>query len=270
MASRGHVLTLTATPIPRTLQAALVGLQELSIIATPPARRQPIRTFLSSFDPGSVREALMRERRRGGQSFVVCSRVEDIEPMRGRLAEIAPELNVLAAHGQMPPAEADDVMVHFADGEGDVLLATNIIESGLDIPRANTMLVWRPDRFGLAQLHQLRGRVGRGRVRGTAYLLTEAGQALPPATEKRLRTLEALDRLGAGFGISTHGTDQRGAGALLGEEQTGHINLIGADLYQHMLKRALRGGTIEDEWTPDLNIGLTGTIPEDYVNEPEV
>jgi transcription-repair coupling factor (superfamily II helicase) len=270
LAAGGHVLTLTATPIPRTLQSALVGLQELSIIATPPARRQPIRTFLTPFDPASVRDALMRERRRGGQSFVVCSRVEDIEPMRDRLTKLAPELDIMVAHGQMPPAETDDVMVRFADGEGDVLLATNIIESGLDVPRANTMLVWRADRFGLSQLHQLRGRVGRGRIRGTAYLLTEPGQELPNATEKRLRTLTALDRLGAGFAISAQDLDQRGAGALLGEEQTGHVKLIGTDLYQHMLKHALRGETLGDDWTPELNIGLAGTIPEDYVNEPEM
>jgi transcription-repair coupling factor (superfamily II helicase) len=247
-----------------------VGLQELSIIATPPARRQPIRTFLTEFDPATVREALMRERRRRGQSFVVCSRVEDIEPMREKLTKLVPELKVSVAHGQMPPAQTDDVMVRFADGEGDVLLATNIIESGLDVPRANTMLVWRADRFGLSQLHQLRGRVGRGRLRGTTYLLTQPGEKLPKATEKRLRTLEALDRLGAGFAISAQDLDQRGAGALLGEEQTGHLKLIGADLYQHMLKRALRGGTPEDDWTPELNIGLTGRVPEDYVNEPEV
>jgi transcription-repair coupling factor (superfamily II helicase) len=270
LSAGGHVLTLTATPIPRTLQAAMVGLQELSIIATPPARRQPIRTFMTEFDPATLRQALMHERRRRGQSFVVCSRVEDIEPMRKQLEKIVPELAVLVAHGQMPPAETDDVMVRFADGEGDILLATNIIESGLDVPRANTMLVWRADRFGLAQLHQLRGRVGRGRVRGTTYLLTEPGQKLPKATEKRLRTLEALDRLGAGFAISAQDLDQRGAGTLLGEEQAGHIKLIGADLYQHMLKRALRGETHEDDWTPELNIGLAGSIPAEYVNEPEV
>ncbi|MBB3018257.1 transcription-repair coupling factor (superfamily II helicase) [Microvirga lupini] len=270
MASGGHVLTLTATPIPRTLQSALVGLQELSIIATPPARRQPIRTFLKEFDATTVRQALMREHRRRGQSFVVCSRVEDIDPMRKQLAKIVPELKVLTAHGQMPPAETDDVMVRFADGEGDILLATNIIESGLDVPRANTMLVWLADRFGLSQLHQLRGRVGRGRIRGTAYLLTEPKQELPQATKKRLRTLEALDRLGAGFAISAQDLDQRGAGALLGEEQAGHINLVGADLYQHLLKRVLRGESYADDWTPELNIGLTGSIPAEYVNEPEV
>ncbi|EIM28163.1 transcription-repair coupling factor [Microvirga lotononidis] len=270
LSAQAHVLTLTATPIPRTLQSALVGLQDLSIIATPPARRQPIRTFLTPFDPASVRDALMRERRRRGQSFVVCSRVEDIEPMRERLAKLVPELDIMVAHGQMPAAETDDVMVRFADGEGDVLLSTNIIESGLDVPRANTMLVWRADRFGMAQLHQLRGRVGRGRVRGTAYLLTEPGQELPQATEKRLRTLTALDRLGAGFAISAQDLDQRGAGALLGDEQAGHVKLIGTDLYQHMLAHALRGGSLEDDWTPDLNIGLSGAVPESYVNEPEM
>jgi transcription-repair coupling factor (superfamily II helicase) len=270
LSAGGHVLTLTATPIPRTLQSALVGLQELSIIATPPARRQPIRTFLTPFDPASVRDALMRERRRRGQSFVVCSRVEDIEPMRERLAKLVPELELMVAHGQMPPTDTDDVMVRFADGEGDVLLATNIIESGLDVPRANTMLVWRADRFGMAQLHQLRGRVGRGRVRGTTYLLTEPGQELPKATEKRLRTLTALDRLGAGFAISAQDLDQRGAGALLGDEQTGHVRLIGTDLYQHMLAHALRGETLDDGWTPELNTGLTGVVPPEYVNEPEM
>ncbi|MBF9194710.1 DEAD/DEAH box helicase [Microvirga terrestris] len=270
IASRGHILTLTATPIPRTLQSALVGLQELSVIATPPARRQPIRTFLTEFDPATARQALMRERRRQGQSFVVCSRVEDLDPMREQLARIVPELKVIVAHGQMPPAETDDVMVRFADGEGDILLATNIIESGLDVPRANTMLVWRADRFGLSQLHQLRGRVGRGRIRGTTYLLTEQGQQLPKATEKRLRTLEALDRLGAGFAISAQDLDQRGAGALLGEEQAGHIKFVGADLYQHLLKRALRGETYAEDWAPELNIGLKGCIPAEYVHEPEV
>lgn len=269
LAHGGHVLTLTATPIPRTLQSSLVGLQDISIIATPPARRQPIRTFLSAFDPATVREALMREKRRGGQSFVVCSRVEDIEPMRELLTKLVPELELIVAHGQMPPEETDEAMVRFADGEGDVLLATNIVESGLDVPRANTMLVWRADRFGLAQLHQLRGRVGRGRIRGAAYLLTEPDQVLPKATEKRLRTLEALDRLGAGFAISAQDLDQRGAGSLLGEEQAGHIKLIGADLYQHMLRRALRGESIDDAWSPELNIGLTGTVPESYIDDPE-
>jgi transcription-repair coupling factor (superfamily II helicase) len=171
----------------------------------------------------TVREALSRERRRGGQSFVVCPRVEDIEPMTGRLAELVPELQVMVAHGKMPAEEIDDAMVRFAEGDGDVLLATNIIESGLDVPRVNTMLVWRADRFGLSQLHQLRGRVGRGRARGVAYLLTDPAQEIAPATVKRLQTLETLDRLGAGFAISARDLDLRGAGDLLGEEQAGHV-----------------------------------------------
>jgi transcription-repair coupling factor (superfamily II helicase) len=268
-----HVLTLTATPIPRTLQSALVGLQDISVIATPPTQRQPIRTFLVPFDEATIREALLRERQRGGQSFVVCPRIEDIEPMSARLTALVPELEVLVAHGQMPVEAIDDAMVRFADGEGDVLLATNIIESGLDVPGANTMLVWRADRFGLSQLHQLRGRVGRGRARGIAYLLTDPDQKLPRATRKRLQTLETLDRLGAGFAISARDLDQRGAGDLLGEEQAGHLKLIGVGLYQHLLQSAMaqaRGETPPEDWEPELNLGSTGGIPAEYVPEPEV
>jgi transcription-repair coupling factor (superfamily II helicase) len=273
LARDAHVLTLTATPIPRTLQTALIGLQDLSVIATPPARRQPIRTFLTPFDEVTVRETLMREHRRDGQSFVVCPRIEDIEPMAARLRKLVPELELLVAHGRMPADEIDAAMVRFADGEGDVLLATNIVESGLDVPRANTMLVWRADRFGLAQLHQLRGRVGRGRVRGVAYLLTEPDRPLAKATRKRLETLESLDRLGAGFAISARDLDQRGAGDLFGEEQAGHVKLIGVGLYQHLLARALaqaRGEPVTEEWRPDFNVGSKGLIPADYVPEPEV
>jgi transcription-repair coupling factor (superfamily II helicase) len=268
-----HLLTLTATPIPRTLQAAMVGLQDLSLIATPPARRRPIRTFLTPFDPVTVREALLREERRGGQSFLVCPRIEDIAPMAARLGEIAPELEILTAHGKMPATEIDETMVRFADGEGDVLLATNIIESGLDVPRANTMLVWRADRFGLAQLHQLRGRVGRGKVQAVAYLLTDPGTRIGGATRKRLQTLEALDRLGSGFAISAQDLDLRGAGELMGDEQAGHVKLIGAGLYRHLLERALRrarGEPAPEDWSPTLNLGTVGRIPDDYVPEPDV
>nr|USU34227.1 DEAD/DEAH box helicase [Methylobacterium sp. OTU13CASTA1] len=271
-AGDGHVMTLTATPIPRTLQSALVGLQSLSVIATPPSVRQPIRTVLMPFDDGAVRAALMREHRRGGQSFVVCPRVEDIAPMARRLAALVPELETLVAHGDLKAAEMDDVMVRFADGEGDVLLATSIIESGLDVPRANTMLVWEAERFGLAQLHQLRGRVGRGQRRGVAYLLSRPEKPLTPATEKRLRTLEALDRLGAGFAISARDLDLRGAGDLVGENQAGHVKLIGLGLYQHLLQLALRAakGETAEDWTPEIRLGLTGSVPADYVPEPEL
>jgi transcription-repair coupling factor (superfamily II helicase) len=268
-----HVLTMTATPIPRTLQLALVGLQELSVIATPPVRRQPVRTFVIPFDPATVREALRRERRRGGQSFVVTSRIEDIEPLAERLRELVPELDLVVAHGKLPAAELDRVMVDFAAGLGDVLLSTNIIETGLDVPAANTMIVWRPDRFGLAQLHQLRGRVGRGRVRAACYLMLDPAVEIAKATAARLRNLETLDRLGAGFAISARDLDMRGAGDLLGPDQAGHVKLIGLELYQDLLARALsvaRGETPPDDWRPELQLGLAGFIPEDYVPEDEL
>lgn len=268
-----HVLTLTATPIPRTLQSALVGLQEVSVLTTPPAERQPVRTFVLPFDNVTVRTALIRERGRRGQSFVVCPQVEDIAPMAERLRRLVPELEIFVAHGKLPAAEIDDTMVRFADGEGDVLLATNIIESGLDVPRANTILIWRPDRFGLGQLHQLRGRVGRGRVRGSAYLMADPEHELSEETTKRLATLENHDRLGAGFAISAEDLDQRGGGDLLGDTQAGHVKLIGAGLYRRLLERALvaaRGETPEEDWSPELHIGLAGRLPADYVPEDEV
>ena len=268
----GHLLTLTATPIPRTLQSALVGLQQLSVIATPPARRQPIRTVVAAFDPATVRTALLRERGRGGQSFVVVPRIEDMAPMAERLRNLAPELDILAAHGRMPAAEIDEAMVRFAGGDGDVLLATNIIEAGLDVPRANTMLVWRADRFGLSQLHQLRGRVGRGSRRGQVLLLTEADAEIAPRTLKRLSTLQAFDRLGAGFAISARDLDMRGAGDLLGEAQAGHVKLIGVDLYQHLLEAALRTarGETVDAWRAVLNLGVDGRLPAEWIPEEEL
>ncbi|MBV9395222.1 MAG: DEAD/DEAH box helicase, partial [Methylobacteriaceae bacterium] len=272
-AKGAHVLTLTATPIPRTLQSALVGLQDISVIATPPFLRQPTRTIVATFENGLIREALLRERARGGQSLFVCPRIEDIEPIRVRLNTVVPNLAILVAHGKMPASEMDETIVDFADGAGDVLLATNIVESGLDLPNANTICVWRPDRFGLAQLHQLRGRVGRSRRRGTAYLLTDPHEKPSASTQKRLRTLETLDRLGAGFAISARDLDLRGAGNLLGEEQAGHVKLIGIRLYQHLLERALktaRGESVEEDWSPDLRLGLSGVFPVDYVPEEEV
>ncbi|MGG5886495.1 DEAD/DEAH box helicase [Falsiroseomonas sp. HC035] len=265
-----HVLTLTATPIPRTLQSALVGLRDLSVIATPPARRQPVRTLRATLDDGLLARALRREAARGGQSFLVCPRIEDIAPMRARLERLVPDLTLVEAHGGLAPAEMDAAMVGFAEGGGDVLLSTNIVEAGLDIPRANTMLVWRADRFGLSQLHQLRGRVGRGRVRGSATLVTEPGQRLSAATERRLRTLEALDRFGAGFAISARDLDLRGAGDLAGEDQAGHMRLVGLELYRHLLRRALataRGETPEGEWAPVLVLGIDAFVPEDHVRD---
>jgi transcription-repair coupling factor (superfamily II helicase) len=268
----GHVLTLSATPIPRTLQTALVGLQQLSVIATPPARRRPIRTVVAGFDEQTVRTALLRERSRGGQSFVVVPRIEDMGPMAERLKRLAPELEMLQAHGRMPAAEIDEAMVRFAGGDGDLLLATNIIEAGLDVPRANTMLVWRADRFGLSQLHQLRGRVGRGSRRGQVLLLTDPESEIAPRTLQRLATLQAFDRLGAGFAISARDLDMRGAGDLLGEEQAGHVKLIGVDLYQHLLEGALRTarGESAERWTPALNLGVEGRLPADWIPEEEL
>jgi transcription-repair coupling factor (superfamily II helicase) len=267
-----HVLTLTATPIPRTLQTALIGLQDLSLITTPPARRLPTRTSVAGFSPDLVRPALLREKRRGGQSFVVVPRIEDMRPMAERLLRLVPGLKLRQAHGKMPAAEIDEEMIRFSSGDGDILLATNIIEAGLDIPRANTMIIWRADRFGLAQLHQLRGRVGRGRARGYLLLLTEEGAEIAPTTARRLRTMEAMDQLGAGFAISARDLDLRGAGDLLGEEQAGHVKLIGLGLYQHLLEQALRTARGEhvDDWIPELHLGLGGRLSAEWIPEEEV
>ena len=273
MAPNMHMLSMTATPIPRSLQAAMVGLQDVSVLATPPARRRPIRTFLAPFDAATARTALLREARRRGQSFVVVPRIEDIEAVEAELGRIVPELSIAIAHGGLKPAEIDTALVGFADGQGDVLLATNIIESGLDVPRANTMLVWRADRFGLSQLHQLRGRVGRSRVQGIAYLFTDPDVELGENTRSRLSTLEAFDRLGSGFDISARDLELRGAGDLLGEDQAGHVHLIGSALYQQLLERALaeaKGDGAENLRPAELNIGVVGSIPDDYVPEAVV
>ena len=268
MARDAHLLSMTATPIPRTLQMAMIGVQDVSVIASPPARRRPIRTFLAPFDPASVRTALLREKRRSGQSFLVAPRIEDIEPLAAQLAKIAPELTVRIAHGGLPADQVDTVMVGFAEGDGDILLATNIIESGLDVPRANTMIIWRPDRFGLSQLHQLRGRVGRGRAQGIAYLLHDAQEDLSDATRARLSTLEAFDRLGSGLAISARDLDLRGGGDLTGDDQAGHMQMIGAALYHRLLDRAMRqakGEAVEDENPPAIQIGDRGAIPVEHV-----
>jgi transcription-repair coupling factor (superfamily II helicase) len=267
-----HVLTLSATPIPRTLQSALVGLQQLSIIATPPARRQPIRSRVGPFDDAIVRAALLRERSRGGQSFVVVPRIEDLEGIATRLGKLVPELTVLKAHGKMPATDLDETMVRFGGGDGDVLLATNIIEAGLDVPRANTMIVWRADRFGLSQLHQLRGRVGRGSRRGQILLLTEPDAKIAAKTLARLNTLAAFDRLGAGFAISARDLDMRGAGDLLGEEQAGHAKLIGLELYQHLMERAIAAARGEDteDWTPVIHADLAGELPADWIPDVDL
>ena len=271
-----HVLTLTATPIPRTLQLALSGVREMSVIATPPVDRLAVRTYVTPFDPVILREALLRERYRGGQTFYVVPRISDLDDAAAFLQEHAPELKVARAHGQMASRELDSVMNAFYDRQYDVLLSTSIVESGLDIPTANTLIVHRADMFGLAQLYQLRGRVGRSKVRAYAYITIPADARLTPAAEKRLKVLQSLDTLGAGFMLASHDLDIRGAGNLLGEEQSGHIREVGFELYQSMLEEAvmaLKGGegaVIEDQWSPRINLGTSVLIPEDYVPDLQV
>jgi transcription-repair coupling factor (superfamily II helicase) len=274
--SEVHVLTLTATPIPRTLQLALTGVRDLSIIASPPVDRLAVRTFVSPFDPITVREALVREKYRGGQAFYVCPRIEDLAGAKDFLDKNVPEIRVAVAHGQMPPTVLDDIMSAFYDGKYDVLLSTTIIESGLDIPTANTLIVHRADRFGLAQLYQLRGRVGRAKLRAYALLTLPTQQKITPQAERRLKVLQSLDTLGAGFQLASHDLDIRGAGNLLGEEQSGHIKEVGFELYQQMLEEAvmsLKAGItapVADRWSPQITIGAALLIPDDYVADLSV
>jgi transcription-repair coupling factor (superfamily II helicase) len=268
-----HTLAMSATPIPRTLQSALVGVQEVSLLTTPPRKRRPIRTTLAPFDRASLRTGLMREYRRGGQSFVVVPRIDDMHEVEAILREVVPELSLVVAHGKMPAAAIDEAIVGFAEGSGDVLLATNIIENGLDVPRANTMFVWHAERFGLAQLHQLRGRVGRAGAQGMATLFTAEEADLPEETLLRLSTLVENDRLGSGLAISLRDLDLRGGGDLTGEDQAGHIKTIGIGLYQKLLAGAvakLRKQPSATKQRAVLNIGLSNTIPVDYVTDPAV
>ncbi|NIY73971.1 transcription-repair coupling factor [Marivivens donghaensis] len=273
-----HVLTLTATPIPRTLQLSLTGVRDLSIIGTPPIDRLSIRTYVSEFDTVTIREALLREHYRGGQSFLVVPRVSDLPEMEDWLKKNVPEITYVVANGQMAAGELDDRMNAFYDGKYDVLLATTIVESGLDIPTANTMVVHRADMFGLAQLYQIRGRVGRSKTRAYAYLTTKPRGKLTPQAEKRLRVLGSLDTLGAGFTLASQDLDIRGAGNLLGEEQSGHVNEVGYELYQNMLGEEIDrikkgGGALNDDdgqWAPQINLGVSVLIPEDYVPDLDV
>ncbi len=268
-----HVLTLSATPIPRTLQLAMSGVKDMSMIATPPIDRLAVRTFVLPYDPVVVREAILREHFRGGQIFYVCPRVADLPELEERLRKLVPEIKLGVAHGQMTPRALEDTMSGFYDRRFDLLLCTNIIESGLDIPNANTLIVHRSDNFGLSQLYQLRGRIGRAKLRGYAYLTLPPGRLLSPAAEKRLGVMQTLDSLGAGFTLASHDLDIRGAGNLLGEEQSGHIREVGIELYQQMLEeavaRAREGGrdveAPKEAFTPQINIGTAIMIPEHYV-----
>jgi transcription-repair coupling factor (superfamily II helicase) len=272
-----HVLTMTATPIPRTLQLALSGVRELSLIGTPPIDRLAIRTYVSEFDPVTIREALLREHYRGGQAFYVVPRISDIEAAEAFLREQVPEVSFVTAHGQMAATELDRRMNAFYDGQYDVLLSTTIVESGLDIPRANTLIVERADMFGLAQLYQIRGRVGRSKLRAYAYFTTEPRKVLTPQAEKRLRVLGSLEGLGAGFALASQDMDIRGAGNLIGEEQSGHMREVGFELYQDMLQEAiekLKSGEVglpeDEDWSPQINLGVAVLIPEDYVPDLDV
>lgn len=266
-----HLLVMSATPIPRTLHRSLVGLQSMSVIATPPARRQPIRMALKTAMDDGVVTALKREKLRRGQSFVVVPRIADLDEAEERLKRLVPELTTIRVHGRMPGPQLDQAMVDFADGKGDILLATNIIETGLNVPRANTMIVWNADRFGLAQLHQLRGRVGRGRRRGTVILLSPK-DSLTERSRKRLDTLAHHGQLGAGFAIAASDLDQRGSGDLTSEAQSGHMKLIGIEYYQHLLQGALasvRGEPAPDRET-DLRLAEAGSIPRDWIPDANV
>ncbi|MGV8996008.1 MAG: transcription-repair coupling factor [Parvibaculaceae bacterium] len=272
MRAEVHVLTLSATPIPRTLQLALSGVRELSIIATPPVDRLAVRTYVSPFDPVVLREALLREHFRGGQSFYVVPRISDLADANEFFSTYMPEVKTVTAHGQMAPGEIEDKMNAFYDGKYDVLIATTIIESGLDIPTANTLIIHRSDMFGLSQLYQLRGRVGRSKARAYAYFTVPPRRVLTPTAEKRLHVLQSLDALGAGFTLASHDLDIRGAGNLLGDEQSGHIKEVGFELYQDMLEEAvaaLRGGGVgedeEGQWSPQINVGTPVLIPENFV-----
>ena len=265
-----HVLTLTATPIPRTLQMAISGLRDLSVIQTPPVDRLAVRTYVTPWDGVVLREALLREHYRGGQSFFVVPRVADVPDMEEWLRAHVPEVKFVTAHGQMSAGQVEERMSAFYDRKYDVLLSTTIVESGLDIPSANTLVVHRSDRFGLAQLYQLRGRVGRAKTRAYAYLTMPGDRSITDAAAKRLQVLAELDNLGAGFQLASHDLDIRGAGNLLGDEQSGHIKEVGFELYQSMLEDAiveLKAGGVpqRDEFTPQISVDAPIMIPDHYV-----
>lgn len=268
-----HVLTLSATPIPRTLQLALSGVRELSLIATPPVDRLVVHTYVSRWDPVTIREALLREKYRGGQSYFVAPRISDLPEIEEFLRQQVPEVSFVVAHGRLPGTQLDEIMNRFYDGAYDVLLSTTIVESGLDIPTANSLIVWRADKFGLAQLYQLRGRVGRSKLRAYAYLTTPTRKKLTDGAQKRLKLLQSLDSLGAGFTLASHDLDMRGGGNMLGEEQSGHIKEVGVELYQKMLEEAVaeqkgQGGMVaESDWSPTINLGVPVLIPETYVED---
>jgi transcription-repair coupling factor (superfamily II helicase) len=271
-----HILTLTATPLPRTLQMSLAGIKELSLIATPPVDRLAVKTSIMEFDPVIIREAILREHYRGGKCFYICAHISELEKSLVKLNKLVPEIKIVMAHGQMPPNTLDQIMNDFYDGKYDLLLSTTIVESGLDIADANTIFIDNADRFGLAQLYQLRGRVGRGKIRAYAYLLTKPDKLLSKTAIKRLEVMQTLDTLGAGFTVASHDMDIRGFGNLVGEEQSGHIKEVGVELYQKMLQEAVENLVatrenqeikLEQSYAVQINIGLSVLIPKDYIEE---
>ena len=272
-----HVLTLTATPIPRTLQLALSGVRSMSIIATPPIDRLSVRTFILPYDEVIIKEAILREQSRGGQIFYICPQIKDLDTVSRALRILVPEMRVVIAHGQMSPNELDSAMTSFYERKYDLLLATSIIESGLDIPTVNTLIVHRSDRFGLAQLYQLRGRVGRSKVRAYAYFTVSSPNSLQGDALRRLEALHQLDSVGSGFSLSSYDLDIRGAGNLLGEEQSGKVREIGVELYQKLLAEAVAEANGESSnsndkqlWSPQIEVGAAVLIPEPYVPDLSV
>lgn len=270
-----HVLTLSATPIPRTLQMSLSGIRDLTLIATPPVDRLAVRTYVMPYDGVVLRDAILREHYRGGRTFYVAPRISDLHNIHNKLKELVPEVKVVVAHGQMTPDQLDDIMNAFYDGRFDLLLATNIVGSGLDVPAANTMIIHRADMFGLAQLYQLRGRVGRGKIRAYAYLTLPAKHKPSKMALKKLEVMHSLDTLGAGFTVASHDMDIRGFGNLLGDEQSGHIKEVGIELYQDMLKEAIETAKAEadgevksgGDFSPQINLGISVLIPDSYIED---
>lgn len=266
-----HSLTLSATPIPRTLQMSLLGIRDLSIIATPPIDRLSVRTSVMIFDEIVIRDALMKEHFRGGRSFFVCPRIKNIEEIEQKIKKIVPELKCKIAHGQMKPSDIDEIMNDFYDGKIDVLISTTIIESGLDVPDANTIIIFKPENLGLSQLYQLRGRVGRGKLRGHAYLMTDPKKLPTNNALKRLEVMQTIDSLGAGFSIATHDMDLRGFGNLVGDEQSGHIREVGSELYNDMLEEAIailrNEREVNKSLRSNIKINVPVFIPEDYISD---
>jgi len=262
------VLSLTATPIPRTLHMSLVGIRDLSIIETPPVDRLAIQTYVTRYDDRLIRDAILREVDRGGQVFFLHNRVETIDRLALKLAELVPEAKFAVAHGQMRPKELEKVMLDFFNNQTQVLVCSAIIESGLDFPNANTIIINRADKFGLAQLYQLRGRVGRSHRHAYAYLLIPGEQAITPDAEKRLRALQEIDGLGGGFKLAMHDLEIRGAGNLLGEQQSGQIHAVGFELYTEMMEKAiqeLKGEDVLPEVDPEIRLGIPAYFPDTYI-----